>query len=109
MLRSDLFETIGDHRYDVIVSNPLYVSTAELATLPEEYRKEPQLGLAGGATGLDLILRILMRRPDISRSRWYSGHRGRQHGFGAGATLPGAAVLVDRIRAGWRGCVSDVT
>jgi len=63
VLRSDLFETIGDHRYDVIVSNPPYVSTAELATLPEEYRKEPQLGLAGGTTGLDLILRILCDAP----------------------------------------------
>jgi len=63
VLRSDLFEMIGDHRYDVIVSNPPYVSTAELATLPEEYRKEPQLGLAGGATGLDLILRILCDAP----------------------------------------------
>jgi len=62
-LRSDLFDDLGDRRYDVIVTNPPYVSTAELATLPEEYRKEPLLGLVGGVTGLDLILRILCNAP----------------------------------------------
>jgi len=59
VLESDLFGGIGDRRFDLIVSNPPYVSTAELATLPEEYRREPELGLAGGETGLSLVLRIL--------------------------------------------------
>jgi len=44
LLQSDLFEHIGDRRYDIIVSNPPYVSAAELATLPEESRKEPSWG-----------------------------------------------------------------
>ena len=44
VLESDLFAAIGERRYDVIVSNPPYVSAAELARLPEEFRKEPQLG-----------------------------------------------------------------
>ncbi|MCG6863585.1 MAG: 50S ribosomal protein L3 N(5)-glutamine methyltransferase [Chromatiaceae bacterium] len=63
VLESDLFDGVGERRYDVIVSNPPYVSTAELASLPEEYRKEPQLGLAGGETGLNLVLRILCDAP----------------------------------------------
>jgi ribosomal protein L3 glutamine methyltransferase len=63
VLQSDLFDGIGDRRYDVIVSNPPYVSAAELATLAEEYRKEPRLGLAGGETGLSLVLRILRDSP----------------------------------------------
>ena len=63
VLESDLFAAIGEGRYDVIVSNPPYVSAAELAALPEEFRKEPQLGLAGGESGLDLVLRILCEAP----------------------------------------------
>jgi len=64
ILESDLFEGVGDVRYDLIVSNPPYVSAAELVALPEEYRKEPKLGFAGGDTGLDLVLRILCDAPE---------------------------------------------
>ena len=64
MLQSDLFDGIGERRYDLIISNPPYVSAAELADLPEEFRKEPQLGLAGGETGLDIALRVLRDAPD---------------------------------------------
>ena len=64
VLQSDLFDGIGERRYDLVISNPPYVSAAELADLPEEFRKEPQLGLAGGETGLDLALRVLRDAPD---------------------------------------------
>lgn len=63
VLESDLFAAIGENGYDVIISNPPYVGAAELAALPEEFRKEPRLGLAGGESGLDLILRILCEAP----------------------------------------------
>lgn len=59
VLESDLFDALAGHRYDVIVSNPPYVSRAELDGLPPEYRREPEIGLLGGEDGLELVLRVL--------------------------------------------------
>jgi ribosomal protein L3 glutamine methyltransferase len=58
-VRSDVYSTLGDARYDVIVTNPPYVGREELDTLPDEYRREPELGLFGGDDGLDIVRRIL--------------------------------------------------
>ena len=59
LLPGDLFEPATDLRYDLIISNPPYVAAASMANLPPEYRHEPELGLAGGADGLDLARRIV--------------------------------------------------
>lgn len=46
-------------RYDLILSNPPYVPSKELADLPEEYRHEPDRAFDGGIDGLDLVHKII--------------------------------------------------
>jgi ribosomal protein L3 glutamine methyltransferase len=62
--RSDLFDSLKGERYDLILSNPPYVSAGAMAKLPIEYRREPRLALAGGADGLDLVAQMLHRAVD---------------------------------------------
>jgi ribosomal protein L3 glutamine methyltransferase len=62
-LQSDLFANLHDRRYDLIVTNPPYVTHAETDALPQEYSHEPELGLRAGDDGLDLVLKILRDAP----------------------------------------------
>ena len=59
LLRSDLFAALQGEHYDLIVTNPPYVSAQAMRRLPPEYRHEPRLALAAGRDGLDLLRRIV--------------------------------------------------
>jgi len=58
LIEADLFPSSAKS-YDLIISNPPYVSSEEMASLPPEYRHEPQVALAAGTDGLDIVTRIL--------------------------------------------------
>ena len=61
--RGDVYAPLGERRYDLIVSNPPYVSDAEMDALPQEYRHEPDMALRAGRDGLDVVRRLLAGAP----------------------------------------------
>jgi ribosomal protein L3 glutamine methyltransferase len=58
-IESDGLTALGSQQYDLIVSNPPYVSEAEYAELPKEYKVEPKLGLTSGEDGFDFVRNML--------------------------------------------------
>ena len=63
LLKGDLFAPVGAAAYDIILSNPPYVTTQVAAELPAEFAHEPRLALDGGVDGLDVVRRILAEAP----------------------------------------------
>ncbi|WP_395946354.1 50S ribosomal protein L3 N(5)-glutamine methyltransferase [Caedibacter taeniospiralis] len=60
-VHSDLFDALPqEQKFDLIISNPPYVDSEDLASMPEEYLKEPALALGSGEDGLDITRRILI-------------------------------------------------
>ncbi|WOB10495.1 50S ribosomal protein L3 N(5)-glutamine methyltransferase [Piscinibacter gummiphilus] len=62
LIKSDLLDDLKGP-YDLIVCNPPYVNAQSMRELPKEYLHEPQLALAGGDDGMDLVRRILKDAP----------------------------------------------
>ncbi len=58
-IQSDMFAALTGKKYDLIISNPPYVDAPSMATLPVEYRNEPQIALGSGDAGLDHTHTIL--------------------------------------------------
>lgn len=64
LVQSDLFDDI-DGTFDLIVTNPPYVGIDEYRELPDEYQREPELGLVTDNDGIGIPLRILDRAADF--------------------------------------------
>ena len=69
LYESDLFSAIPKQTFDIIVSNPPYVSEEEMSELPREYHHEPRLGLAADNDGIDIAERILKEA-----GKWLNPH-----------------------------------
>ena len=69
--QGDLFAAAAGERFDIIVSNPPYITAEEMADLQPEVCREPALALYGGLDGLDFYRRIAREAPDyLSPGGW---------------------------------------
>ena len=59
LIESDLYTQLPPKKYDLIITNPPYVNSVTMGKLPMEYQREPQLALAGGTDGMDLVRKIV--------------------------------------------------
>jgi len=64
-IQSDLWSSLTDQQYDLIVSNPPYVGSDEMATLPAEYHHEPSSALEADDNGLALVKQILLHAAEF--------------------------------------------
>ncbi|MBU3628169.1 50S ribosomal protein L3 N(5)-glutamine methyltransferase [Polynucleobacter sp. AP-Reno-20A-A9] len=73
LLNGDLWDALPepneDNLFDLIICNPPYVNAASMNALPAEYHAEPELALAGGEDGMDIIRRIIASAPDYLSER----------------------------------------
>jgi len=63
-ISSDVYTALDGQKYDLIVTNPPYVDAEDIADMPEEFHIEPEIGLAAGNDGLDIVRTILQEAPN---------------------------------------------
>ncbi|MBR1883393.1 MAG: peptide chain release factor N(5)-glutamine methyltransferase [Clostridia bacterium] len=72
LILSNFFESINfEEKLQIIVSNPPYISKAEMLVLDEYVKKEPHLALYGGENGLDAYIEILKVAPKVLEDNGY--------------------------------------
>lgn len=62
-IEADLFPP-SNATYDLVVTNPPYVPSGDVSTLPPEYAHEPSMALDAGPDGLTIVRRILAQAAD---------------------------------------------
>ena len=103
---SDLLAGLAGRRFDLIASNPPYIAEAEMETLePEVARFEPRLATVGGASGTEVLDRLIAAAPDAlaagGLARGASAALGRRRGCSeAMAAAGGRDVFAERDLAG---------
>jgi len=80
----DLVQPLAAESFDLIVSNPPYVRTGDLAGLSAEVRREPRRALDGGADGLDILRRLVASARDRLAE---GGTLAVEHGFDQGPAV----------------------
>lgn len=99
-LQSNWFEAIDEIGFDLIVSNPPYIKSAD-PHLQQGIRHEPLQALASGITGLDDIHTILQQAPDFLKSGcWII----LEHGYDQGKDVP---ALIEQYGFSKAHCVKD--
>lgn len=64
LVQGNLFENLAGRRFDLIISNPPYVTEKSMDALPQEYRHEPEMALGAGIDGMDVVKHMLPRAAD---------------------------------------------
>ncbi len=59
LVQTDLFENLAGRKFDLIISNPPYVTEEAMQALPQEYLHEPALALGAGNDGMDIMRRMM--------------------------------------------------
>lgn len=69
LIKSDVFENVEDEKFDLIVSNPPYISSSDFENLQKEVRDfEPQTALTDNKNGLSIIEKIISDAPEFLKS-----------------------------------------
>jgi len=93
LVESDLFANLEGRRFDLIISNPPYVTQAAMDALPAEYRHEPAMALGAGDDGMDIVRRML---PEARHHLTENGRMIVEVGDGAAAVealFPGLDIM----------------